>query len=97
MVEGVVPKRRAKPTRRRQVAWATTATSPPGKDANQGWPINFKPYKARVANGRFVSAEDDTEDTEDAEDAEEGPRLLLVRHAQSVSNARGDWKKQQNK
>ena len=61
-----------------------------GKGANQGWPINFKPYKARVANGRLVSAEDDTEDTEDAK---EGPRLLLVRHAQSVSNARGDWKK----
>ena len=50
--------------------------------------MNFKPYAARIAKGRLVSAEGGPV---------EGPNLLLVRHAHSVSNARGDWgKKEKN-
>jgi hypothetical protein len=48
--------------------------------------MNFKPYAARVAKGRLVSAEGGPV---------EGPNLLLVRHAHSVSNARGDWGKKE--
>ena len=51
-------------------------------------PMNFKPYAARVARGRLVSAEGGPV---------EGPNVLLVRHAHSVSNARGDWKTKQKK
>ena len=51
-----------------------------GKEYNRGWPINFKPYAARVADGPTLVSEDA------AGPAPRGPAVVLVRHARSVQN-----------